>query len=301
MFRRLFAMRVLLLVIALFALPALACEFSVSTAKITNAVMAKDVKGANFDPVGITDTYPPDQKIFHAVVTVASAPSDTAVKAVWTAVDVGSAAAPNSKIDETEVKVEGSRNLHFTLTPDSGRWPSGTYKVDIYLNGKLNRTLNFTVAAAPPTPTVAPTATTAARPTVAPPTPAAKGGCPPLPSPVLKPSGIVSDVTMAEDTKGAEKEPVNPTTAFKPNSVFHAVVRIQNAPANTKVKSAWYATDVGDAAPCNTSIDSNELTADGSRNIDFSLTPSTKWPVGTYRVEIFVNGALDRVVNFGVK
>jgi hypothetical protein len=157
------------------------------------------------------------------------------------------------------------------------------------LNGKLNRTLNFTVAAAPPTPTVAP------------PTPVAKGGCPPLSSPALTPSGIISSVTMAEGTKGAEKEPVNPTTLFKPNSVFHAVVRIQNAPANTEVKAAWYATDVGDAAPCNTSIDSNELTAGGSRNIDFSLTPSTQWPEGTYRVEIFVNGTLDRVVNFSVK
>jgi outer membrane usher protein FimD/PapC len=280
MIHRLSAMRTLLLAIVLFAIPALACDLSFSTAAITNAVTSKDVKGDKFEPVGITDTYPADQGKFHAVVTVSNAPSDTVVKAVWIAVDVGSAAAPNTKIDETEVKVEGSRNVDFTLTPNAGQWPPGSYKVDLYLNGKLDRTLNFAVAAPPPT---------------------SKGGCPPLPPAVVKPSGIVSNVTMALGTKGDTKDPVNPTLVFQPNSVFHAVVAIQNAPKNTKFKAAWFATDVGSAADCNTAMDDTEFSTDGTRNIDFTLAPSTTWPAGTYRVEIYVNGNLDRVVNFSVK
>ena len=138
-----------LLLISLFVIPALACEFSVSTAKITDTVMAEDVQGDNFEPVGVTETYTADQSTFHAVVTVANAPSDTVVKAVWVAVDVGDVAPPNTEIDQTEVEVEGSRNVDFTLTSDSGQWPPGTYKVDIYLNDELDRTLNFTVAGAP--------------------------------------------------------------------------------------------------------------------------------------------------------
>jgi hypothetical protein len=134
-----------LLFVALFVLPALACQFSASTAKITQAVMATDVQGDNFDPVGVTDAYPADQPEFHAVVTVANAPSDTQLKAVWVAVDVGSAAEPNSTIDETQLSVEGSRNVDFTLTPNAGGWPSGKYKVDIYLNDKLDRSLTFSV------------------------------------------------------------------------------------------------------------------------------------------------------------
>jgi hypothetical protein len=135
-----------LLVITLFVIPALACEFSASTAKISDAVMATSTQGDNFEPVGVTDTYAVDQAVFHAVVSVANAPSDTKVKAVWTAVDVGDAAEPNTVVDETEISVEGSRNIDFTLKSDSGQWPVGTYKVDIYLNGKSDRTLNFSVA-----------------------------------------------------------------------------------------------------------------------------------------------------------
>ena len=132
--------------ITLLIIPALACQFSVSTAKISDAVMAADTQGDNFEPVGVTDSYATDQAVFHAVVSVANAPSDTKVKAVWTAVDVGDAAPPDTQVDQTEISVEGSRNIDFTLASDSGQWPAGTYKVDIYLNDKLDRTLNFSVA-----------------------------------------------------------------------------------------------------------------------------------------------------------
>jgi hypothetical protein len=134
-----------LLLIVLFIMPALACEFSVSTAKISDAVMAADTQGDNFEPVGVTDTYATDQAVFHAVVSVANAPSGTKLKAVWTAVDVGNAASPDTVVDHTEISVDGSRNIDFTLASDSGYWPPGAYKVDIYLNDKLDRTLNFSV------------------------------------------------------------------------------------------------------------------------------------------------------------
>jgi hypothetical protein len=124
-----------------------ACSFSVSTANIPQAVLAKDVKGDNFDPVDPTSTFQPNQAVIHLVVTVVNAPSDTKVKTVWTAVDVGDAAPANTKIDEAEVTMDGSGNAHFTLSePSSGAWPAGKYKVDVYLDDKLDRTLEYTVA-----------------------------------------------------------------------------------------------------------------------------------------------------------
>lgn len=114
-------------------------------------------------------------------------------------------------------------------------------------------------------------------------------------------SGFIKEVTMAQGVRGDLRDPVNPTIVFQPNSIFHAVVAIQNAPANTKFKAVWYATDIGDPAEANKLIDATELTTDGTRNIDFNLTPTTKWPPGKYRVEISVNGVLDRVVDFSVK
>jgi hypothetical protein len=123
-----------------------ACNFSFSTANITQAVLAKDVAGDNFEPVEPTSTFPTDQPVLHLVVTVANAPSDTKVRTVWTAVDVGDVAPPNTMIDEAEVTMDDSGNAHFTLsTPNTGSWPVGKYKVEIYLNDKLDRTLEYVI------------------------------------------------------------------------------------------------------------------------------------------------------------
>jgi hypothetical protein len=278
---RMSAWRAFFLLIGVLVLPALACDFSVSTATITNGVMANDVKGDNFDPVGITDSFPANVSILHAVVTISNAPSDTAVKVVW--LDPS-----NTSIGEYTIKAEGTRNLDFSFKPN-GAMPAGNYKAEIYLDGKLDRTLVFTVQAPQVQPTVVPTK---------PPPPAA--GCPPLQPASAKQSGIVASVTLAQDVKGDLKEPVNPTTVFKPESIFHAVTAIQNAPANSKFTATWFANDVGSAAPCNTKIDSADVVTSGSANIDFSLKPTANWPVGTYRVEIMVNGVLDRIVSFSV-
>ena len=132
--------------VALVAVVAAGCNFSVSTANITNATLAKDVKGSSFDPVDPTTTFPVDQPVINLVVNVANAPSDTKVKSVWPAVEVGAAAPANTKIDEATVPLDASGTAHFTLSlPNSGAWPAGKYKVDVYLDDKLDRTLEYTI------------------------------------------------------------------------------------------------------------------------------------------------------------
>lgn len=124
-----------------------ACSFSFSTANITDAVMSKDVTGDNFDPVDPTTTFAPDQPTLHLVATVANAPSDTKVQASWVAVDIGDVADPNTVIDSAEVTLNDQDKAHFTLsTPSTGTWPVGKYKVDLYLDGKLTKTVEFSVA-----------------------------------------------------------------------------------------------------------------------------------------------------------
>ena len=130
---------------AALAIGAAACSLIETPAGITQVVMAQSTQGTNFEPVNIGDSYAPDAPEFHAVVTLTNAPKDTLVKAVWLAVDVGNAAPPDSKIDEKEVKTEGSRNVDFSLQRGAAKWPAGLYKVQIYYNSKLDRTLNFVV------------------------------------------------------------------------------------------------------------------------------------------------------------
>lgn len=119
--------------------------------------------------------------------------------------------------------------------------------------------------------------------------------------PDVKPSGIITEVVMAKDTEGIELEPVDPTTVFSPDATIHAVARIEDAPSDTKFTVAFYVVDVGSAAAPDTLINSSDLTAEGTRNLDFYLSPTTTWPPGTYRVEISVNGTLDQVVEYTVE
>lgn len=136
-----------------------ACEFSASTANVKSATLARDANGTQpttaFEP---SDT-------FYLIVDLANAPDDTAVKAIWYAADVGSAAAPNTLIDQASL-TSGSSVLTFNLSPESA-WVPGTYKVELYLNDELNQTLNFSVngEVVKAQPTAAPAA---AKPTAAP-------------------------------------------------------------------------------------------------------------------------------------
>ena len=75
-------------------------------------------------------------------IYLANAPSDTVVKAVWTAVDVEDVD-PNTLIDESTL-TSGDAELTFNLT-NSQLWPVGSYKVELYLNDKLDRTLEYRV------------------------------------------------------------------------------------------------------------------------------------------------------------
>ncbi|HBY95770.1 MAG: hypothetical protein M5U01_43645 [Ardenticatenaceae bacterium] len=114
----------------------LACSFNVSTASIKNVTMARDANGK--EP---TTTFAQDDT-FHCLVQLANAPDDTVVKAAWTAVEA-EGVEPNFFIDENEL-TSRSGTLHFKLTNDK-LWPKGQYKVDLYLNGKLSRTVEFKV------------------------------------------------------------------------------------------------------------------------------------------------------------
>ena len=121
---------------ALIVLITLACGFSASTANIADAKTARDNDGN--DP---TTVFAQDET-FYCTVELANAPDDTTVKASWTAVEVDGEQ-PNTFIDEAELTT-GSGILHFELNND-GLWPVGKYKVDLFLNGELKRTLEFEV------------------------------------------------------------------------------------------------------------------------------------------------------------
>ncbi len=115
-------------------------------------------------------------------------------------------------------------------------------------------------------------------------------------------NAIISDVVMAADTTGTEKTPVNVTKRFPANQAeFHAVVTLSDAPDDTRVRVVWRVVDDGEPARANAELAEYELTAGGSRNLDFILKPNAgRMRPGRYRADIYLNGELTRSLSFSV-
>ena len=129
--------RFVLLVLVL-VLASVACEFSASTANIANAHMSVDEADSQQ-----TTSYPPDAPGFYCYFDLKNAPDDTVVKGTWTLVSA-EGYDPNQEIDSAEI-TGSDNNYYFSLGGGEGDWPVGEYKIDLYLNGELVQTVNFTV------------------------------------------------------------------------------------------------------------------------------------------------------------
>ena len=125
-----------LLALATIALSALACGGSFTTARIADAWLATDEEGANR-----TTTFSQDAT-FNLFVELKNAPEDTKLKASWIAVDAEATEA-NTVVYETEYTSSDDTIRFFLENEDL--WPAGSYRVDIYLDGELDRSVAFTV------------------------------------------------------------------------------------------------------------------------------------------------------------
>lgn len=97
-------------------------------------------------------------------------------------------------------------------------------------------------------------------------------------------SANISDAKMARDQDGK-----NPTKTFTPDEPFYCIVELSNAPDDTKVKAVWTAVKVEGAKP-DTRID-DATTTSGSGQLQFNLSNQGPWPVGDYKVDLFLNDA----------
>jgi hypothetical protein len=112
-----------------------------SGAAIKDIHMAKD--DGNGDPGDETDTFSPGDRTIHCVTTLKQAKSGTEMKFAWWIVDADGS--KNQKIKEINYKTHALENVvhgHLTLPQD---WPQGKYKVQLYVNGELDRTVFYSV------------------------------------------------------------------------------------------------------------------------------------------------------------
>ena len=102
-------------------------------------------------------------------------------------------------------------------------------------------------------------------------------------------------------TTGPENEPV--TTFESDTPELYAMFKKQGIKNGDKVRGVLIAEDVGNAAPANTKVLEPTLDLDGdTEDGEFNFSkPDNGWPVGKYRVEIYVNDKLADTVKFTVK
>jgi hypothetical protein len=107
---------------------------------VEQLTMAKDNNGK---PGDTTTTFEAGDRTIHCIAELNKAKGGTQVKFVWKAVDVaGSKNEEIKNIDYTTKSFENKVHGHLTLPYD---WPKGTYGVDVYVNGALDKTITYTI------------------------------------------------------------------------------------------------------------------------------------------------------------
>jgi hypothetical protein len=93
-----------------------------------------------------TTNFAPDVPKLFAMFKTKGAQNGDKLRGVWIAEDVGSAAVANSKIDDTELTMDGdSDDGDFSLSQPTKGWGVGKYRLEIYVNDKLVTTTRFMI------------------------------------------------------------------------------------------------------------------------------------------------------------
>ena len=103
--------------------------------------MAKD--DGNGSPGEATDTFEPGDRTIHCVITLKSPKVGTQIKFSWWI--VAAEGAQNEHIKDGDYKTRARDDLvhgHLTVPED---WPAGKYKVQVYVNGDIDKTAFYTV------------------------------------------------------------------------------------------------------------------------------------------------------------
>ena len=94
------------------------------------------------------------------------------------------------------------------------------------------------------------------------------------------------------------------TKVFSPADVFFVVADLKNAPAGTVVEAKWIAVQIFDYEPGELIYEQaiSDFTDESfTGTIYFQLSNDDGWPVGEYRVDIYLNGNFVGTAAFSVQ
>lgn len=111
-------------------------------------------------------------------------------------------------------------------------------------------------------------------------------------------SGVVKEIHMAKDDGNGD--PGEETNSFSPGDrTIHCVVKLNEAKARTKLKFSWWIVDADGTK--DQKVKDIEYTTRALENIVHAhLTLPQDWPKGKYKVEIYVDGNLEKTLGYVV-
>ncbi len=82
-----------------------------------------------------------------------------------------------------------------------------------------------------------------------------------------------------------------------------SVVKTKGAKAGQPIRIVWIAVDVGDVAPKGTKIDEVTVTAerDDSGATSSLSQPTAGWPIGSYKIEVYIADKMAGSTNFKIE
>lgn len=113
--------------------------------KLGALTICKGVEGPELNPVNATDKFGSDTPVIHAVAQIKGGIPSTKITGKWISVDAISI--PNYEINSADLVLNktGTVNAHFELSKPTKGWPTGNYKVDIYIDGEKAGSAAFSI------------------------------------------------------------------------------------------------------------------------------------------------------------
>jgi hypothetical protein len=254
-----------------------ACSFSFSSAKLENLATASEINDKTYKPVNPTSSFTAETPKIYLTGSLSNAPDGTEIKAKWMYLDDD----PAVEIDSATYEAKDSdTDFQFNLSiPDDG-WPIGKYEVKLYINDKIDKAVKFEVTGEAQT-TAAPTTT--------------------APSTVATESSIAYFQEL-ETGLGINEETyrtLTVTDTFETTSPeIYLAGALMNAKPGDRITVYWQYTQDDPAVDLyNSYLDIEDVDTD----FYFYITmPDGGWDIGSYKVQLYINGAYDTTVDFYV-
>jgi len=104
-------------------------------------------------------------------------------------------------------------------------------------------------------------------------------------------SGLSSTPGASNFFMATDEEGTNRTNAFSPSDDFYVFFNISGVEAGTAFQSRWYGLDLPDIDPNEPLQTIDYPYEEGVTKVYFQLTSAEPWPVGNYKVEIYMDGS----------